>query len=552
MCRYRNNSPFVLTRILLMGGIFFLIFLNAFLVYAEESSFLKTKVEKLSQPKLSESNRIKQLLRNLDLPKDIGFVKEVHVPNNPQAQLIINIQDLHCNYEAQKHIADILGYLVQTYQLKLISVEGGSGKIDTTFYRELPDEKIKEQVADYFLREARINGTEYFAITNKNNIALYGAEDSKYYDRNLDAFLRALPKRDKILEDIAVLENNLNILKERIYNKRLKELDDHIVAYENGELLFEDYILYISGKYPEDNLRREFKEVPQLAEAIRIKQGLDLEKAEAQRKEVIDYLTKTLARSELEEFLKVTMEFKARTIDTLSYHNTLKELYRNLEAKTKSLDRACPELSRYIEYLNKHETLDKFMLFTELDKLTERIKNSFYTSYTQKKLDHYLRTIRLARNLYSTKLLNRDLAYISKYRSDFNSRKLKKFIKGEAKRLKLELPIPEGLEDMEKTLPALEDFYDYASQRDNILVGNTLKGMQDEGENIGILVTGGFHTDGIIEYLREKRISYVVICPVVEKLEDNDQKYIDALKGRKTPFEKMIESETGTLGETNF
>ena len=58
-----------------------------------------------------------------------------------------------------------------------------------------------------------------------------------------------------------------------------------------------------------------------------------------------------------------------------------------------------------------------------------------------------------------------------------------------------------------------------------------------------------FHTDGIIEYLREKRISYVVICPLVEKLEDNDQKYIDALKGRKTPFEKMIESETGTLRE---
>ena len=58
-----------------MGGIFFLIFLNAFLVYAEESSFLKTKIENLSQPKLSESNRIKQLLRNLDIPKDIGFVK---------------------------------------------------------------------------------------------------------------------------------------------------------------------------------------------------------------------------------------------------------------------------------------------------------------------------------------------------------------------------------------------------------------------------------------------------------------------------------------------
>jgi len=508
-------------------------------------SFLKTKVETISGPQLKKEARVKQLLRNLEVPEDIGFIKEVYVPNTPTDQMIINIQDLHCNYQAQKNIAGLLDHLLTTYGLKVISVEGGSGKIDTTFYQELPDEKIKEEVADYFLREARINGTEYFAITTQRDIALYGAEDERYYDKNLDAFLRALPNRERILETIDVLENDLNILKNRIYNKKLRTLDDHVVAYDNGSLLFEDYILYITALYPEDNLVREFDEVAQLAEGIQIKNKVDLDKAEAQRKELIEYLTKHLARNDLEEFLKATVEFKSKTMDTLTYHNILRKLYGNMDRKAKTLDRAWPQLSLYIDYLNKHETLDKFKLFTQIDKLVERIKNGLYTSYTQKKLDHNLRVIRLARNLFATKLLNKDLGVIRKYRTDFNAKRLKAFIEKEGRRLKLDLIIPadEDLGEMEKTLPDLEDFYHYASQRNNILAQNTLNGMEAEGENIGILVTGGFHTEGITEYLKEKRINYVIIVPKIDELDEDDTRYINALKGKKTPFELQLERE---------
>ena len=67
--------------------------------------------------------------------------------------------------------------------------------------------------------------------------------------------------------------------------------------------------------------------------------------------------------------------------------------------------------------------------------------------------------------------------------------------------------------------------------------------MDKEGENISILITGGFHTDGITEYFEDKRISYVVVVPKIEEIDEDDTRYINALKGKKTPFEKMIESE---------
>ncbi|MFH2136910.1 MAG: hypothetical protein ABII88_00190 [Candidatus Omnitrophota bacterium] len=506
-------------------------------------SFLKTRVEKIDTPQLKEVNRIKQVLRHFDIPRDIGFIKELHVSNQPSEKLVITIQDLHCHYQAQKNIAALLDYLINTYGLKVVSVEGGSGKIDTTFYKELPDANVKEQVADYFLREARINGTEYFAITTKKDIALYGAEDAKYYDKNLEAFLKALPKRETILEGIAVLENDLNILKDRIYNKHLRELDDLVVAYDNGTLPFEDYVLYIADHYSQDKIKSEFTQLPNLVDSIRIKKDMDLEEAEKQRGEMIDYLTNKLTRLELEDFLKVTLEFKSKSIDSLQYHNRLKDLYAQMEVKSKTLDRAWPELSKYMEYLNKYETLDKFVMFHEINEVLDRIKDSMYTSYTQKDLDYCLSTVRLARNLFSTKLLTRDLPVMEKHKSDFSARKLTKFIKTQSKRLKLNLPIPAGINEMQENLPILEDFYDYASRRNDVLAENTLQGMNNEGECIGVLITGGFHTDGISEYFKERRISYVVIAPVVDKLDEDDTRYIRALQGKKTPFELQLEQE---------
>ncbi|MBU1087606.1 MAG: hypothetical protein KKD05_08865 [Candidatus Omnitrophica bacterium] len=539
----KGFKQIIIRRIAVSFLLFILLIVISNQCFAE--SFLTTKVDTIEGPKLQKTEKVQQVLRNLEIPSELGFIKEIHVPKTPTEKMIINIQDLHCNYKAQKNIAGILAYLTQTYGIKLISVEGGSGKIDTTFYQQLPDEKIKEQVADYFLREARINGTEYFAITTERPIALYGAEDAKYYDKNLDAFMRALPAREIILETIAVLENDLNILKNKTYNKKLQELDDYIVSYDNGEMGFEDYIQHIAKLYSADNLKREFDQVNQLVESMNFKNSISVEKAEKQRKELIDYLTNNLVRYEMEEFLKATVEYKAKTLDNLAYHVVLQKLYNQMEKKNQTLDRKWPDLNGYIEYLKRHETLDKFALFTQIDKLLELIKNSLYTSYTQKTLDYNLKIVRLARSLFSTKLLNKDLSLVKKYQTDFNAKKMKTYISRESKRLKLELTIPddEKLKQMEQTLPAVEDFYVYAAKRNDILALNTLEGMAKENEDIGILITGGFHTEGITDYLKDKRITYIVIVPKIDELDTDDTRYINALQGKKTPFEEMIEKE---------
>ena len=350
------------------------------------------------------------------------------------------------------------------------------------------------------------------------------------------------------------LENSLNILKKRIYNSQLLKLDDHIVAYENDILSFEEYILFISEYYSNEQLHREFEELWQLISSIKLKKQLNKELAEEERKQVVVFMTKFLVRQDLEKLLRSTMEFKAHTLDTLTYHNELRIIYDGIEDKFKegTFLEQWPHLNLYVEYLNRYETIDNFLLFDDIDKYIERVKNKLYTSYSQKKLDNSLITVRLVRNLFKTKLLHRDLIKLKKNDKIFDAEKLTSFIKTQAKRLNLSLPIPGGLDKIGKNLPIVEDFYTYASKRNDILSEKTLQNMRDEGENIGILVSGGFHSEGIAAYLKERRISNIIIIPRIDELAEDDTRYINALKGRRSLMETVVEGKSEALRDEYF
>lgn len=63
------------------------------------------------------------------------------------------------------------------------------------------------------------------------------------------------------------------------------------------------------------------------------------------------------------------------------------------------------------------------------------------------------------------------------------------------------------------------DFYPYAFVRDETLVKNSLTVLESDPAHpsTGILVAGGFHSDAITEYLRDRKIPYLLVNPVVSR-----------------------------------
>ena len=176
---------------------------------------------------------------NITIEKDYGLIKSKFLGNSNKC--IINIQDAHCNYEAQTNIVNILETLIKNHSLSLISVEGADGLIDTTWFKAFPDEEVRKEVATYFMKKGEITGPEFLSITKNYSVKLFGAEDRAYYIQNLNAFTSSYPLKSDTEKYYNSIKNALNrITAARLFvaehiraSRRLsrKRLDDGLICF---------------------------------------------------------------------------------------------------------------------------------------------------------------------------------------------------------------------------------------------------------------------------------------------------------------------------------
>ena len=106
--------------------------------------------------------------------------------------MVIHIQDAHDNLEAQRNIARILQSLsksdskLPTSRI-LIGIEGSKGAFNFAPYRSFEDKEVTQQIADYFLKEGFITGSEYIGITAQELPNFWGIEDEELYLSHVQA-----------------------------------------------------------------------------------------------------------------------------------------------------------------------------------------------------------------------------------------------------------------------------------------------------------------------------------------------------------------------------
>ncbi|MBU0606043.1 MAG: hypothetical protein KKH77_07125, partial [Candidatus Omnitrophica bacterium] len=112
------------------------------------------------------------------------------------------------------------------------------------------------------------------------------------------------------------------------------------------------------------------------------------------------------------------------------------------------------------------------------------------------------------------------------------------FIKAKSIQFGLAYEVEPPTDTIENGISKLEDFYAIAIKRDKSLVENTIEGMTKAGQNIAVLVTGGFHSEGMARLLEERGVSYVVVCPNITK--DVPTPYIQVLTNQRASFEDIL------------
>ncbi|MBI4355731.1 MAG: HEAT repeat domain-containing protein [Candidatus Omnitrophica bacterium] len=417
----------------------------------------------------------------ITVPPQLGQVVDSYVPSDRQSlvtshqSLVIHIQDLHVQPEAQLALASLLHYLHEQYGVRLAALEGAAGPLNTAPFSSFPDPQINEKVARLFVKHGLFTGSECYAITHPGAMEMVGVEDEATYLDHLKTYRQGAIHAKRDNEDLTQLRKMLEALKPKLYSKALSQLDAQIAAYRDGHLKLERYLPHLMRVAVRAHLkRRDFPQVSRLA------------------------LLYDLHRYGTDKHLRIYERINAR--------------------------------------LNGRQVWQEFEAFERA------LKDTLATTPEAQQLAAWDRWLGILDGLRRVKLTREDWNYYLAHKAQFTDGALRDFLDQHRRFL------PATSHQSLVTGPH-ERFYSLALSRDAAFVSNTLSLLASlpatshqslvTPQRSCVLVTGGFHTPGITQRLREQGIAYVVVTPKVEGRHD-ERTYHARLSHQGPSLEAML------------
>jgi hypothetical protein len=364
--------------------------------------------------------------------------------------LVIHIQDLHCNYEAQTNIAKLIQHLAEHNQLRLVGIEGASLAVNTTHLSLYPDDNVKQSLGKFFMKQGKLSGAEFYASTSQRPVLLNGIENSALYGASRELVTRFL--NDENQGYVSDLRESLNELKSKIYSRTLLKVDEENQAYRSGSVIPIAYYTYLLKQA--QRLHLDGRAFPLVAGAV-------------------------------------------------ADPKTVLQNFRSDE-------------------LNQ-----------EADRLEHAIRAVLYATPEEKALDTYLHRVDILEKLINISVSQEELA---EYRSDpagFSVKTIAAFVDQHQGSMNSEIF------GLDQSIKLVMEFYALADARSQAFVENITRQMQNTKTGIAVMVTGGFHTQRVLEDLAAKDMAYVSVQPRLLH-QDLVNPYFDLIRNRKTPLEKLL------------
>ena len=476
-------------------------------------------------------------LRDFSIPRNLGTTKEVQPFNSKE--VIINIKDAHDNLSAQESIVGLLDNLVTNYDIRTIAVEGSAGYVDTSIVSSFPDAEIKKELSDRLMAEGLISAAEYYSIITESGAAVYGIDDKKMHDEDMDAFRTSLGERAVNSARATVLYNCLAALEKYIYSDNLKVLEENSILKNNGNIGF-------TARW--DNVRAigeshgvkpaNFININNLLKAIEYEKKCDFKSTNREREAMMGELKGALNKNKLEELILRSVSFKLGKITASMYYSHLVDLARLAKL---DLEKKYPNILIYVEYMSLYESVDINALKDEVIDYENSIKEKIFRNDDERTLASLLRKASILADLVEVKLTISSLNYFDEHRKEFRAQQFTDFIK--RMYAKYDMQIPAGLDigGIFDAMPIAERFYELTLKRNDAMVANTIKRMRDKGETVAALVTGGFHSEGISQLLKKDKVSYLIILPKFDK--DKTRPYITLITNKKQVYSDLVNNE---------
>ncbi len=454
---------------------------------------------------------------------------------------VILLQDIHCHFEVQLSIAHLLGDFARDFkeQLKSVYMEGASGPLDFSFFKDFPDHEIKKDLALFYLRTGRISGAEYFALTDGGSTEVIGADDIELYFEDLSWFQEVLKDREQIDLVLKKFEEALFLLETKILNSSLRAFLKVQKNYDLGSISLQSYLDQLEHFSKKTSVSlRNFKNIQYLLKAFSGQEKIDEKLLQNEITKAQNELLQISSSEEKKQFITKALSFKLGKLSTADYFLDLSNTMREKKIGLNSF----PNFQTYLKQCVILQKINQDALTGEFEEVSKDLSQALAHTEDEQEILRDREILKFLKSFYHLELNRKEFLSLKHSKNKFSFLFLGASLKNIF--MKNGLKMPDFL-DQPFLVPSqdnVQKFYTIALKRDGALIENALK----HGSQVTVLITGGFHTQGIARQLKAKGISYVIVQPRVEHI-NMETPYLAMMKGEKSPLEHVMENELNAL-----
>lgn len=415
----------------------------------------------------------------LSVPESLGKAQERFTGTN--GRIVIQVQDVHAHVVAQQNIAAILERLRTVFGVKTVALEGAWDSTSLPQSHAIPTSREKQLLAGTLLEADLISGPIYAAIMSPDPITLAGIEEETLYEKNRAFFLDHFEKAPAIDIKIRTYSEQLQTSQKALWNPEL-------LAFGNAFGKFEETSDY--GKF-----------FPVLMETATV-HAVDLTDLDQilLTQDILAF-EKSLSKERLtKEASQLMRQFK----DTPW---TLEELIRGNKIPPEKLG-FYPEIQKSMQLFKLKDRISLTDLMAQTETLISRILKTLIKTPEEGSLWDKNERLLLAKRILLLKATPGDLKVYDEEKAA---------LEAELQRAGLAAELDLSLK-----------FYELVKKRDEVFYEKIVNDSLFQGPIA--IVTGGFHTNGLSQKLRESGISYITISPELGGTPMNEKLYNERMR----------------------
>ncbi|GEM_PF-15787 len=550
------------------------------------STFLITSVDPVAYANTPEAPV--SPFKTLEIPAEFGQVTDA-VISNPAAPAFIHIQSAHGNFSAEKNIEKLLEYIEKKSSVRLMFLEGAASKLQPELFRIFPKAPdFNRKVTDKLMQEGYLTGPESFLINSGNGTQTldhksgsmdrdkwngFGVENLEAYKKDRETFISVV-KSEKSAEKYS---RELRVAVDQRFasklNKNLQTFVRQEEAFDSRTLSFESWLKALgesSRKHLHVDLSDAFyqDQYPFLIRYYRLQaigSKIDREKARQEAQGFLKEIEKRKIAHEIIFNFQAILDMSETDLlkaagRTSEGYSTLRHAFDSaFEKLPKDFSmKAWPDWTLYAQYIILMQEMEGKGLHEETARLQDRLLQVLAKTPEEKEYLVASRQLYLLKRLFSLELTRGEYEELEAYGKTGKAEGVLSTANNKTETRGAGHRIPFAIQNsaVQKLYDSAMSFYSTAVVREQYMFSNALQRLGEQKENRAVIVTGGFHAEGLKQLAVSSGCSYLQITPRIMEVTKRDREvYLKAMlgspefqTGTREPESSQIQVLLGIVG----